>query len=345
MNPQHAPAGAPPTPERILQLSWGFTLTHTLSTAVELGLFTHIAGGATTREGVAKAAGASRRGTDMLLDALVGLGLLTRTGDGEKAVFALAPDAAAFLVKTSPAYLGDFVVLHTRAILPGWAGLTETARTGKPQRAVDVPKEGVGLWDELVPAIFNLSWLAATQLGQELKRRLPGRALHVLDVGAGSGVWGFGVASVDPSWRVTTFDLPEPLPHARRFAERLKLTPRVELVAGDLRTHDFGAARYDAAILGHIIHSEGAVHGPKLIAKMAKALKPGGVLAIPDFVPDADRRGPPMPLLFALNMLVNTSEGSTYTFPEYEAWCRAAGFREVVAFPCASVSPLILAVR
>jgi ubiquinone/menaquinone biosynthesis C-methylase UbiE len=339
------PRSAPPTPERILQLSWGFTLTHALTSAVELGLFTHIAGGATTRAAIAKAAGASRRGTDMLLDALVALGLLTRAGDGEKSVFALAPDAAAFLVKTSPAYLGDFVVLHTRTILPVWNGLTESARTGKPQQALDVPKEGAGLWDELVPALFNLSWLAGTQLGQELKRRLPGRALHLLDVAAGSGVWGFAAASVDPTWRVTTFDLAETLPHAKRFAERLKMTSRVELVAGDLRSHDFGAARYDAAILGHIVHSEGAMHGPHLIAKMAKALKPGGVLAIPDFVPDADRRGPPMPLLFALNMLVNTNEGSTYTFSEYEAWCRAAGFREVTSFPCASVSPLILAVR
>lgn len=345
MPPTPPAPDAPPTPERILQHAFGFTLTHALSSAVELGLFTHVAEGARTRAALAKASGASRRGTDMLLDALVALGLLTRAGDGEQATFALAPDAAAFLVKTSPAYIGEFVVFHTRAILPVWAGFTETARTGKPQRAVESPKEGAALWEGLVPAIFNLSWLAATQLGQELKRRLPGRALHVLDVAAGSGVWGFGVASADPSWRVTSFDLADTLPHARRFAERLKMTARTEFVAGDLRTHDFGAARHDAAILGHIVHSEGAVHGPRLIGKMAKALKPGGVLAIAEFLPDADRRGPPMPLLFALNMLVNTSEGSTYTFPEYEAWCRAAGFREVTSFPCASVSPLVLAVR
>jgi hypothetical protein len=62
-------------------------------------------------------------------------------------------------------------------------------------------------------------------------------------------------------------------------------------------------------------------------------------------VPDDDRSGPLFPLLFALNMLVHTTEGDTFTFSEYEVWLREAGFRDVRRFEAPTPSPLILATR
>jgi hypothetical protein len=140
-------------------------------------------------------------------------------------------------------------------------------------------------------------------------------------------------------------DLPETLEHARRFVERTGLASRTDFLAGDLRTVDFGASRFEAATLGHILHSEGAEHSRRLLSKTAKALVPGGTLVIAEFLPDPDRNGPPLPLLFALNMLVHTSEGDTFTVPQLTAWLEEAGFTDVRTVPAPSPSPLVFATR
>src|SRR5262249_14638736 len=128
-------------------------------------------------------------------------------------------------------------------------------------------------------------------------------------------------------------------------AAKLGVTARVEELAGDLRTTDFGERKYDVAILGNICHSEGPQQTKDLLVKMARALVPGGTLVIVEFVPDDDRNGPPLPLVFSLNMLVNTTDGATFTFAEFRDWLGAAGFRETRQLPGPSVSPLILSTR
>jgi SAM-dependent methyltransferase len=333
------------TPERLMQFGWGFAVTRALTTGIELGLFTKIAKGARTRAEIVKATGASARGVPMLLDALVGLGLLTRTATGESAAHGLAADAETFLVEGKPSYLGGFLAFHGSRIDGNWRRLTDCVRTGKPVVAVDRPEDGVPLWHELVDNLFNLNFPPGAEAGREIARRHPSGEIRVLDVAAGSGVWGFAAATADARIRVVTQDLPETLTHARANARRMGLESRVEYLEGDLRTVELGAGRHQAAILGHICHSEGAARSRELLAKVGRALAPGGTIVIADFLPDADRSGPPMPLLFALNMLVHTSEGDVWPFEEYRGWLEAAGFRNATLLPAPSVSPLIVATR
>lgn len=337
------PPGAPPTPERILQYAWGFAATHALGSAVDLDLFSHVARGETSPAALAKAVHGQERPVRMLCDAMVGLGLLTRTG--ASGPLGLAPDAATFLVRTSPAYLGDFVAFHAGPLMDGWRSLTETVRTGRPPVALDKPAEAQAFWDRLVDALFAMNVRAAMQVGEELARRHPGEPIALLDVAAGSGVWGLGAALSNPNVRVTATDLAPTLEHTKRFVAKTNLAARVELLPGDLRTLDFGTARYDAAVLGHILHSEGPQHARRLVEQMGRAIRPGGTLVIAEFVPAPDRNGPPMPLLFALNMLVHTTDGDTFTAPQMKAWCEAAGFRDVVEMPAAAPSPLLLATK
>jgi ubiquinone/menaquinone biosynthesis C-methylase UbiE len=345
--PSSQPAASPahPTPERLFQYGWGFALTHVLATAVELEVFRHVAEGKRTVAAIAKASGATERGVRMIVDALVGLGLVSRAGTGPEAVLSLAPDADAFLVKGKPSYLGEFLVFHAKGIEEGWHGLTDTVRTGKPFQKVDVPAEGVPLWHHLVDSLFALGFPAAQGVGKELARLYPGKPVRLLDVAAGSGVWGLGAATTNPAVRPTLMDLPETLEHARRFVDRMGLASRVDWLPGDLRTVDFGTAKFEAATLGHILHSEGAEHSRRLLAKTAKALVPGGTLVIAEFLPDPDRNGPALPLLFALNMLVHTSEGDTFTVPQLTAWLEEAGFKDVRTVPAPSPSPLVFATR
>jgi 3-hydroxy-5-methyl-1-naphthoate 3-O-methyltransferase len=341
--PNAGDSGAP-TPERIMQLAFGFAPGQAVTTALDLGLFTHVAEGKTTREALERATGASSRGLGMLLNAMVGLGFLTRQGSGATAQYGLTPESDAFLVEGRPGYHGEIVRLHVYQMSERWAKLTECVRSGEPVVAVDDPVEGVAVWERLVDALFPVGYAAAANLGRELRRLHP-NSLRILDVAAGSGVWGIAAARENPAVRVVAFDLPETLEHTRRWVARCEVGERYEFKPGDVRRDDLGEAEFDAAILGHICHSEGPEHSRRLLAKVARALKPGGTVAIADMIPDEDRSGPLFPLLFALNMLVHTTEGDTFTFAEYAQWLRDADFRDARLLEGPSASPLVLATR
>jgi 2-polyprenyl-3-methyl-5-hydroxy-6-metoxy-1,4-benzoquinol methylase len=345
-NPQAAPGGpGGPTPERLMQLAFGFGPTQALTSALDFRLFTHVAEGKTTVPALEAATGASRRGLKMLLDVMVGLAFLTKKGVGDDARYGLTPESEAFMVEGRPGYHGAFVRMHGSLMASHWAKLTECVKTGQPVMAVEKPEEGTKIWGDLVDALFPVGYAAASHLGKELRRLHPQGPLRILDIAAGSGVWGIAAAQEDPRVRVTAFDLPDTLVHTRQWADRCGVADRIEFRAGDIRQGELGKPDFDAAILGHICHSEGVEHSRKLLAKVARALKPGGTIAIADMIPDDDRRGPAFPLMFALNMLVHTSEGDTFTFAEYRNWLEEASFRDARPLPGPSASPLILATR
>ncbi len=332
---------APVTPERLFQYGWGFAVTQALATAIDIDLFSQVAAGNRTVDALAKATKCSTRGVRMLADALAGLGLLTKDAKG----YGLAPDAAQFLVRSSPAYMGDFVALHAGEIADGWKSLTQCVRTGTSRVSFDKPAEGIPFWQRLVDSLFPVGYAAAKMVGEELGRRHPKGPIRLLDIAAGSGVWGIGAAHGNPRIQLTEHDLAETLVRTKAWVERTKVADRTTYLTGDLRTVDFGAGKFEAAVLGHICHSEGAAHSKALIAKTAKALVKGGTIVIVEFVPDDGRASPPNALLFSLNMLLHTSEGDTFTFGEYKSWLEAAGFKDVVQMPAPAPSPLILATK
>ena len=169
--------------------------------------------------------------------------------------------------------------------------------------------------------------------------------MSVLDLAAGSGVWGVTLAERSPQVRVTAVDWPGVLPVTRRVAERHGVGDRFTFVAGDLDSADFGTGHH-VATLGHILHSEGIDRSKSLLKKTFAALAPGGTIAIAEWLVNEDRNGPPPGLIFAVNMLVNTDRGDTFSFGEISRWLAAAGFenaRLVEELPCPS--PLILATK
>jgi predicted O-methyltransferase YrrM len=129
--------------------------------------------------------------------------------------------------------------------------------------------------------------------------------------------------------RATVFDLPEVIPITRRYIETAALSDRIDTLAGNYLVDDIGAG-YDVIFLSAIIHSNAASENAALMKKCADALNPGGQVVVQDFIMEEDRVRPHGGAMFALNMLVATQAGDTYTASEVQRWMEAAGLRDVI---------------
>ena len=328
---------APVTPERILQFSFGFAPPLVIEAAVRHRVFDSLAKQPLPLDALAEATGASRRGLVAIADALVGLGLLSRNENGQ---YALTAESAAFLVSGRPAYVGGLFRHVSRQLLPNWLRLGDIVGGGKPMHAREEP----AFFAEFVEALFPLSYPSACALARALDLAHVEGPVSVLDLGAGSGVWGIALALASPLVTVRAIDLPEVLPVTRRVAGQWGVGDRLTTVAGDLLEADFGNG-HRVATLGEILHSEGVERSQALLRRTHAAMAPGGTIAIAEHLVDQDRRGPLNGLIFGVNMLVNTEAGGTYAFEEIADWLTGAGFTDPRLLTVPAPSPLILATR
>ena len=335
------PPAAPVTPERILQLAWGYAPTLVLEAALRHRVFDVLDVGPKTVPEVHQETGASLRGLTAIMNALVGLAFLAKDPQGR---FSLTPESAAFLVSTKPGFQGGMIRHGSEQLIPKWLHLNEIVTTGRPARAVNQEAPGSDFFQKFVADIFPMSYPAATTLAQYLNFNGTGQPVRVLDLAAGSGVWGIALAQSSEQVRVTALDWPEVIPVTRQTVARWGLTDRFSFREGDLLGADFGGP-YTVATLGHILHSEGEQRSRALLAKTFGALDSGETIAIAEFLVNQDRTGPVNALLFAVNMLVNTDEGDTYSFEEIGSWLGEAGFVEARTLDAPGPSPLILATK
>jgi ubiquinone/menaquinone biosynthesis C-methylase UbiE len=326
------------SPERIMQFAWGYAPTLIIAAAVQHGVFDLLDESPKTVQELAKKSGASERGLTAIANALVGLNFLSRKGER----YTLTSESAAFLVSTRPGFLGALYRHMSSQIMPKWMQLDRVVRTGKPAMAVNEQKTGAAFFAEFVEALFPMGYHAVVALGEHLKISKTKTPIRVLDIAAGSGVWGIALAEQSQLVRISAVDWPEVLKVTRRVAKRHGVADRLETIPGDIGKVDFGSG-YEIATLGHILHSEGRERSRRLIKKVFKALAPDGTIVIGEFVPNDQRTGPPNALIFAVNMLVNTEQGDTFTFTEMSQWLREAGFRNPRLLDAGGVSPLILA--
>lgn len=325
------------SPERLMQYWFGFAPPLILEAAVRHKLFDALSSGPKTAEQVAAETGVSRRGAKAVLGALVGLEVLTRRSDQ----FALTPEAETFLVSSSPAYRGGLFQHASKQLIPGWLHLTETLKTGQPEKTVNTQAEGAEFFRQFVEDLFSLNAAASRKLANHLNLSGP---IKVLDIAAGSGVWSIPIAQKDPAARVTVVDWPEVIPVCQKVTAKHGVADRYSYIPGDILTVDFGTG-YNIATLGHILHSEGVERSKKLLKKVYDALAPGGTIVIAEMVPNDERSGPPFPMLFGVNMLLHTTEGDVFTFAQMTDWLSAIGYRDVRQLEVPAPSPLLLATK
>lgn len=332
---------APVTPERIMQFAWGYALPLIIESALHHGVFDVLDDGPKTLAELRKASGASERGLTAILNVLAAMELLSKSSDGK---YSLTPESSAFLVSSRPGFMGGMIRHTSSDLIPKWLHLNDVVKTGGPAKAVNQEGTGAEFFEKFVNDIFPMSYAPAQDLASHLRLDRMGGDVKALDLAAGSGVWGIVLAQSAPQVRVSAVDWPGVLKITRKNAETFGLAERYTYREGDLQEADFGSG-YQVATLGHILHSEGEERSRKLLAKTFRALAPGGTIAIAEFLVNEDRSGPMGGLIFAVNMLVNTDTGNTWSFEEIARWLRDAGFVDARTLASRGPSPLILATK
>lgn len=322
-----------------MDLLWGGWSTCAVAAAVNLDVFTAIASGKATAPEVAHEASANEGMMRRLLDVLVALKYLTRKGDR----YLLTPASAAFLVRGSDFYMEGIGQFATGQMM-GWFQLADVVKSGEP---LSRPEGSQGaFFAMLVKCIFSAGFVPAKAALAAVPRAALARIKNILDIGAGAGAWSIPFAQANRAAKVTVVDMPQVTPVTREYTARFGVAEQYDYVDGDLREVDFGEERYDLVLLGHIIHGEGRELGRRLLQRCAQALRDRGMLLIAEFIPNDDRTGPALPMLFGLNMALHTPEGDVFTLKEYRAWLKEAGFRTVKAIKTpVAPSPLILATK
>lgn len=112
----------------------------------------------------------------------------------------------------------------------------------------------------------------------------------------------------------------------KRTVASFGLSDRITFAGGDFNHDSLAGGPYDVAWLSHVLHSNGPEQCMELVRRTAAVLEPGGLILIHDFILDDSRDKPEFATLFALNMLINTAQGRTYSREEITAMLDTAGF-------------------
>jgi ubiquinone/menaquinone biosynthesis C-methylase UbiE len=312
-----------PSAEIVFDTMFAYQRSAALKSAIDLDLFTHIDGGENTSSQIAFRTGASERGIRILCDYLTTIGLLAKSGGA----YRLPPDTAAFLSQKSPAYLGTTVkFLLLPELKENMEVLTEAVRRGgiTPSGANTVAEENP-IWVEFARSMGPMMVPAAHTIAELLAGQGP---VKVLDIAAGHGLFGITLAQRNPQAEIVAVDWPNVLAVATEHARAAQVQDRHRTLAGDAFQVNFPGG-FDVALVTNFLHHFDPPTCTSFLAKVQRALKPGGRVAILEFVPNPDRVSPPVPARFSLAMLANTPAGDAYTLSELTAQLESAGFRNI----------------
>jgi len=325
-------------PDRLDQMIRGYMPSRCILTALELDIFTAVGDGANAEQ-IGTKIHANARAAGMLLNALVALGLLSKSGDDYKNT----PESARFFVQGSKDNHRNGL-LHTANIWHRWSTLTDAVRSGT---RVPIDRDPDHKDDRDDNPAWTRNFITAMQRHAKDRAPLVVKALgtagirRILDLGGGSGAYSIAFAKAGPDVQCEILDIPEVVPLTAGYVRQAGVLAQVSLRAGDMLQDDFGSG-YDIIMLNAICHMFSEEQNRDIFRRAHQALAPNGRLVVQDFILNPDKTGPLHAALFSLNMLVGTDAGASYSEVEYTHWMKAAGFTEVCRINLPGPSGLIV---
>jgi ubiquinone/menaquinone biosynthesis C-methylase UbiE len=297
-------------------ISWlrriaSFFPSRIILTANNFRVFDLLEGNGKMAGAVAKSISADGRAAELLLNSLAAIGLLKKTGKK----FRNAPVASRYLVKGKPDYQGD-ILRHYDVLWENWSGLDSVLKTGRPNRKARDH-------DSFILGMHNLALQRVKRVIESLDL---GGVTSALDLGGGPGTYSMGFARKKIA--VTLFDFPDTLKISKRLIKEAGLGHMVRLHPGDFTKDELGGP-YDLIFISQIFHAYGSAQCIEMLRKCRLSLQKGGRVVIQEFYLDETKVSPLQGALFAINMLVGTPQGRTYTPKEMISWLKKAGFTDI----------------
>ena len=333
-----------PNPEKILQTGLAFWASKTLLSAIELGVFTELAGGAVPFETLSSRLGLHPRSARDFFDALVALGFLGRTGDS----YENTRETSLFLDRGKPSYVGGILEMANQRLYPFWGHLTEALRTGQPQN--ETRDGGSDMFATLYADRARLGEFLAAMTGIShganltIARAFPWKDYRTfVDVGTAQGDLAAQVVVANPHVSGVGFDLPEVGPIFEEYVARLGIGDHLKFVAGSFFDQDL--PRADVVLMGHILHDWDLPTKMMLIRKAYDAVPEGGALVVYESIIDDDRSRNAFALMMSLNMLIETSGGFDYTGADCSGWMKEAGFKQTRVEPLVGPDSMVIGIK
>jgi predicted O-methyltransferase YrrM len=305
------------SPEEFLRLALNFMESRILLSAAELNLFTILGPAPLSAQEVASRIGADLRALTVLLDALSAMGLLVK----QSGTYQFANPTSRFLSEHASHSVLP-MVLHAAHLWQRWSCLTDVVRGTIVSE--DASKSS---WDaeNLRAFIGAMDVIAAPRAHEIVAAANPGSSKGLLDVGGALGTYTIAFLQAVPEMKATLFDKPEVVEMARERLSKAGMLDRVTLVPGDFYQDDFPYG-HDLAFVSAIIHQNSPEQNLDLFIKVFRSLNRGGRILIRDHIMEPDRIHPKDGAIFAVNMLLGTPSGSTYTYEEIKTGLLQAGF-------------------
>jgi SAM-dependent methyltransferase len=309
---------ARPDTTRLQRMARAYTETAVLWAALDLGLFTAVAGGASDEDAVALACGVSRLDAERLVVCCLTLDLLRIEG-GQ---LVNPPDVARFLVQGDRSYAGPWMTF-TRRDVPGWFRIAELMTDG-PEPTL------LGMYEDLTVERAREYHQATYSIGMGAGRRftrtvdLSGRK-RMLDLGGGSGAYSINVVQTHTDMTAVVFDLPPVVEVTREFLVENRVADRVEAIAGDF-TADPLPDDCDVVVMASNLPIYDADVIAAVVARAHDALLPGGEMHLIGEMLDDDRRGPADAAMWGINELLCGGLGRAHTIADCIGYFERAGF-------------------
>ena len=318
-------------PDDLYEMTRSYMPSRVLLTALELDVFTAVGDGVPA-EHVARKIHADPRATEMLLNALASLQLLEKK-DG---TFSNSARSARFFSAGSRDNAREGL-LHIANIWHRWSTLTECVRT-----RISVAHERDDKWVKAFIAAMDRN--ARERASAVVKAIGTSGIKRMLDLGGGSGAYSIAFARAIPQLKSEILDVGEVVPLTQEYIRQAGLADRITTRVGDMLRDPLGR-NFDLVLASQISHMFSEEENRTLFRRACDALAPGGQFVVQDFILEPSKTAPRAAALFALNMLVGTRAGSTYSEPEYANWLRDTGFSNVRRVRLPGPSGLMIGVR
>lgn len=292
-------------------VAYGFMASQALFTALELGVFDHIAAGGDVGVGAAalkKLCGVEAPRLQTLLTSLVAVKCLRRSADG---LYTLSPNTKQYMVTSSRHYYGDYLRYQMgRQFYHRMGALPDVMTTG------EAPSYASWFSDPEVAKTYtqaqhNGSVATASYL---IKKKLKlGGINNMLDVGGGSGAFSYVFVGATPGLESTVLELPEVCRTGEgiRKQQAEDVQARVSFKELDATSPNWPVddASFDVVLMSYISGSvpEAIISG--LYGNAFKALRPGGRLLVHDFMVDDSLDGPALGALWGLQHVTVNADG------------------------------------